>query len=105
VSSMEKTLAGTHHLMANVSDARAVFQLEGEGRLIRDTLAKLTPADMRPVALPVLAFRRTRLAQVPAAFVFHHDDYAELICFRSVAGYVFDLLRQAAKPGSEVGWF
>ena len=105
VSSIEKSLAGTHHLVANVSDARAVFQLAGEGRHIRDTLAKLTPSDVRPASLPVLEFRCTRLAQVPAAFVFHEESYAELICFRSVAGYVYRLLKQAAQPGSEVGWF
>ena len=105
LSSMEKTLAGSHHLLANVSDARAIFQLEGEGRLIRETLAKLSPADVRPAKLPLLEMRRTRLAQVAAAFVFHEEDYAELICFRSVAGYVFDLLSQAAAPGSEIGHF
>ena len=104
VSSIEKTLKGTHHLAANVSDARAVFQLEGEGRLIRETLGKLTPADLRAKAMPVLAMRRTRLSQVPAAFMFHHDDYAELICFRSVAGYVFELLKTAAAPGADVGF-
>ncbi len=105
VSSIERTLAGTHHLAVNVSDARAVFQLSGEGRQIREMLAKLTPADMRAASIPVLGFRRTRLAQVPVAFVFHEDDYAELICFRSVAGYVFELLKTAAEPGSEVGYF
>ncbi|MEM9972075.1 MAG: sarcosine oxidase subunit gamma family protein [Pseudomonadota bacterium] len=105
VSSIARTLKGTHHMAVNVSDARAVFELEGEGAVIRDTLAKLTPADMRPAALPVLAMRRTRLAQVPAAFFFHSEGYAELICFRSVAGYVFDLLKNAAAPGAEVGHF
>ena len=105
MGAMAKALKGQHHLAANVSDARAVFRLEGAGHLIRDTLAKLMPADLRPAALPVLTMRRTRLAQVPAAFVFREEGVAELICFRSVATYVFDLLKTAAAPGSEVAHF
>ena len=61
-----KALAGQHALVADVSDARAVFRLEGEA--IRDVLAKLTPADMSAASLPPGQLRRTRLAQVPAAF-------------------------------------
>ena len=33
------------------------------------------------------------------------EDAFALICFRSVAGYVFDLLKTAARPGGEVGYF
>lgn len=104
VAAMSAALAGEHALVVDVSDARAVFTLEGEGRLLRETLAKLTPADMRAAILPVGMVRRSRLAQVAAAFVFVEDGRAELICFRSVAGYVFGILKHAAKPGSEVGY-
>ena len=72
---------------------------------IREVLAKLSPADMRISALPVGRVRRTRLAQVPAAFWFTDDSEAVVICFRSVADYVFGLLSTAAQPGSEVGHF
>lgn len=105
VASMTSKLKGEHALVLDVSDARASFTLEGEGRLIRETLAKLTPADMRPKSMPVGTLRRTRLAQVPAAFYFTEDSRAELICFRSVAAYVFGVLRHAAKPGSEIAFF
>jgi len=105
VAAMRAALAGEHSLIVDVSDARAVFRLEGEGRLIREVLAKLTPADMRASALPIGAMRRTRLAQVPAAVFFHEAGAAEVICFRSVAEYVFGILRNAARPGSEVGYF
>lgn len=50
-------------------------------------------------------FRRTRLAQVPAALRMVDDETFEVICFRSVAQYVFDLLKVAGQPGSEVGFF
>ncbi|MEO9629184.1 MAG: sarcosine oxidase subunit gamma, partial [Sulfitobacter sp.] len=50
-------------------------------------------------------FRRTRMGQVPAAFWLREDGVFEVICFRSVAQYMFDLLSVAAQPGSEVGHF
>ena len=100
-----EALSGQHHLAADVSDARAVFRLAGEGGRIRDTLAKLTPADLRPGVLPVGEVRRSRLAQVPAAFWFEAEDAATVVCFRSVAHYVFGLLANAASPGAEVGHF
>ena len=98
-------LKGEHHLAVDVSDARASFTLEGDGAAIRNVLAKLTPADLRPGALPVGEMRRTRLAQVAAAMWFHEEGRAEVICFRSVAEYVWGLLVNAAEPGSEAGYF
>ncbi len=105
VAAMTAALKSEHALVVDVSDARAVFALEGEGPALRETLAKLSPADMRSAALPVGVVRRTRLAQVPAAFWFANDTEARLICFRSVASYVFGILSHAATPGSEVGHF
>ncbi|WP_420863817.1 sarcosine oxidase subunit gamma [Algirhabdus cladophorae] len=103
MAKMENTLGTSHHLIANVSDARAVFILQGDK--LRDVLAKLTPTDMSPEACPVLAMKRTRFAQVPAAFWFRSDTQVELICFRSVAQYMFDLLKAAADPNADVGYF
>lgn len=105
LAALQKSLAGEHHLAVDVSDARAVFVLEGEGARLRDVLAKLTPANLSPAALPQGELRRTRLAQVAAAFWFQSDTELRLICFRSVAEYVFGLLKGAAEPGSEVGYF
>lgn len=102
-AALQEALAGTHALVAVVSDARAVFRLEGAR--LREVLAKLTPADVRPNALPVGEFRRTRLAQAAAAFWLTSEETAEVICFRSVAHYMFALLTNAAKKGSEVNYF
>ncbi|WP_108483478.1 sarcosine oxidase subunit gamma [Oceaniglobus ichthyenteri] len=93
----------THHLAADVSDARALFNITGAG--VRDVLTKLTPADVSPVALPVGTMRRTRLAQVPAAIWIDDETTANVICFRSVARYMFDLLCTSAKPGGAPGLF
>jgi sarcosine oxidase subunit gamma len=100
---LAERMAGEHALVADVSDARAHFTLEGES--LREVLAKLAPGDMAPEAFPVGELRRTRLAQVSAAFWLREPAHAQVFCFRSVAGYVFDLLTVAADPASEVGHF
>jgi sarcosine oxidase, subunit gamma len=94
-------LRGSHHLAADVSDARAVFRLSGGNA--REVLAKLSPTDM--AVFPAGEVRRTRLAQTAAAFWSDGDDPETftIVCFRSVAQYVFDLLKISAEPGSEIG--
>ncbi len=102
LEALHKAIGSNHALAVNVSDARAVFRLTGKH--IREVLAKLAPVDTSPGAFAPGTIRRTRLAQVPAAFWMVDDDTAELVCFRSVAQYVFDLLKIAAQPGSEVNY-
>lgn len=98
-------LGDRHSLVVNVSDARAMFRITGNDSHIREVLAKLSPADLHKAAFPVGQVRRTRLAQVAAAFWFEAEGDARLICFRSVSDYVFGLLSNAAAEGSEVGFF
>lgn len=96
LAAIASALAGQHHLALDVSDARAVFTIEG---MAQSVLAKLSPTDF--AALGPKEIRRTRLAQVAAAFWVEGQN-ATVICFRSVAQYVFDLLAHAAKPGTEI---
>ncbi len=103
VSTIADALTGDHHLVADVSEARACFGLSGPAA--RDVVAKLTPADLHPESFAPGALRRTRLAQVPAAFWMPYEDAFEVVCFRSVAVYVFDLLVAAADPAADVGHF
>jgi len=102
---LSEALKTHHYLIANVSDARAQFTLSGDGAAIREVLAKLSPADMRSTTLPVGEVRRTRLAQAATAFWFESKDQAQVVCFRSVAKYVFDLLKVSSASGSSVGYF
>ena len=97
MAALGKALAGQHHLAADVSDARAVFRIEGAkaGQVI----AKLCPADL--AALAPGEVRRTRVAQVAGAFWADEAGYT-LVCFRSVAAYVMGLLQHSAMPGSEL---
>lgn len=95
-------LSGEHALAVNVSDARAMFRISGEAS--REVMAKLCPVDLSPGTFEPGHFRRTRMAQVPAA-IWMDDDAFNAVCFRSVGQYAFDLLKTAAAPGSGVGVF
>jgi sarcosine oxidase subunit gamma len=86
-----------------VSDARAVFDVIGPH--VREVLAKLAPVDLAPGVFEPGEMRRTRLAQVAAAFWMTGPDSFRVIAFQSVAQYVEDLLKTAAKPGTQVGYF
>ena len=103
IAGIETALAGAHFLAVDVSDARAMFEITGRG--VREVIAKLCPVDMAPAAFRPGDFRRTRMAQAPAALWMTDAETVRIICFRSVAGYVFDLLSDAAAPGGEVGFF
>ena len=104
VADLAAALAGQHHLAVNVSDARALFRVAGPAGPLRDTLAKITPADMSADALPPGEMRRTRLQQVAAAIWFETATEARVICFRSVARYAFDLLAVSARSSGAVGY-
>lgn len=97
LAKLTKALAGEHHLAVDVSDARAVFRIEGDRAA--DVLRKLSPVDFATLAPGEL--RRTRAAQVAAAMWAEGDGYT-LVCFRSVAAYVMGLLTHSAQPGSEI---
>lgn len=103
VRSLSETLAGQHAMVVEVSDARAVFTVTGP--TAREVIAKLAPVDMAPDRFAAGEIRRTRFAQVAAAFWISGEDQITVVCFRSVAQYVFDLLKGAAQPGGEVGIF
>lgn len=94
-------LSGVHHLAADVSSARAVFRLEGEGG--REVLAKGAPVDLRRAAFGPGDLRRTRLGQVAVAFWMVDAVTIDLVCFRSVADFTAGWLAKAAAPGSLPG--
>ena len=88
---LAKALEGEHATLAVVSDARAVFDMSGPDA--QAALEKLAPVDFARMADAEV--RRTRLAQVPAA-LWRQGDGWRVVCFRSVGGYVSELLRTAS---------
>lgn len=98
VAALQKALAGEHALVADVSDARAMFRIKGAKAA--EVLAKLCPVDFAGMAEGEL--RRTRAAQVAAALWKSGADEYSLVSFRSVAAYVFGTLEVSARAGSEI---
>ena len=99
VADLIGALGDTHSMVVNVSDARAVFDLHGSAT--PEIIAKLAPIDVK--TLQAGTVRRTRFAQIPAAFWLTSENSARVICFRSVAEYMFNQLKNSAQPGFEVG--
>jgi len=99
VEALAKALKGQHFMAENVSDARAVFTVTGAHA--REVIGKLAPVDMSRFEAGEI--RRTRIAQVAAAFWMAEDGTITVVCFRSGAEYMFGTLSVAAQAGSEVG--
>ena len=93
---LRTALAGAHHLVAGVPDARASFAIRGAGA--EPVLMTLRPVDVATLAEGEI--RRGRAA--PAACAFRHsaEDEFTLVAFRSLADYVMAILESAARPGS-----
>lgn len=105
-TALSEALAEAPHLAINVSDARAAFRVRGAGA--RELIAKGAPVDMSPEAFGPGDLRRSRLGQVAAAFWFDETGEAEgltIVCFRSLADYVFEWLKASAKDGARPGLY
>jgi sarcosine oxidase subunit gamma len=98
---MTQTLAKTHHMAVNVSDARAVIALTGPG--VAEVLAKGAPLDLSDAAFPVGTARRTHIGGIAVGCWRKAEDDWEIVCFRSFARHLFDWLVESSKVGSEVG--
>ena len=98
---LQMELKDQHHMLVNVSDARALFEVSGSG--IREVIAKLAPVNI--ATLEIGEIRRTRFSQIAAAFWLTSETSLFVICFSSVADYMFNLLKISSMPNSTVGDF
>lgn len=98
VAKLEKKLAKAHALVADVSDARALFRVRGEKA--DQVLMKLCPVDF--ARLPEGEMRRTRAAQVAAALWRSAPQEVSVLVMRSVAAYAMGILEHSARSGSEI---
>lgn len=89
-SRLADALISEHALVVDMSDARSVFELEGDWRA---TIARLSPADLRQLGPDQI--RRTRMGQIPAALWCLSKTSARVLCFRSVTAYAEKLLQTA----------
>lgn len=102
VANLDKALDGSHFLAVNVSDARAMFTLKGQG--VREVIAKGAPADMSLAGLPIGEIRRTRLGQIAVAFWLTDEENLNLVCFRSLGTHVYTWLCTASAKDSLPGF-
>ena len=98
---LQMELKDQHHMLVNVSDARALFEVSGSG--VREVIAKLAPVNI--ATLEICEIRRTRFSQIAAAFWLTSETSLSVICFSSVADYMFNLLKTSSMPNSKVGDF
>lgn len=98
VAALDAALAGAHALVADVSDARAMFRVKGPKAA--EVLMKLCPVDFATLADGEL--RRSRAAQVAAALWMSAKDEYTIVSFRSVAAYLMGILEVSGRPGSEL---
>lgn len=94
---LEQALTGAHHLLADVSDLRAVFDVTGAKP--EQALAKLCPVDF--AQLPKDGLRRTRAAQTAIA-LWRQDRGFRVIGFRSTGDYLRLILENATLAGSDL---
>ena len=98
---LQLELKDQNHMLVNVSDARALFEVSGSG--IREVIAKLAPVNI--ATLGIGEIRRTRFSQIAGAFWLTSETSLSVICFSSVADYMFNLLKTSSMPNSKVGDF
>ena len=98
---LQMELKDQHHMLVNISDARALFEISGSG--IREVIAKLAPVNI--ATLEIGEIRRTRFSQIAVAFWLTSETSVSVICFSSVADYMFNLLKTSSMPNSKVGDF
>lgn len=96
---LAQALTGVHALVVDMSDARAIIRLEGEGA--REVLMKGTPVDLTGPAFAPGTVRRVRFAEIAALahMVSESPDVIELYVFRSYAVFAWQwLVATAGRP-------
>ncbi len=94
---IEAALAGVHHALVDVSDARVVLSVSGPGAA--DVINAGCPLDLSSRAFPAASATRTLLGKVEIILARPGEAPAfEIACARSLAIYVRDFLLEAARP-------
>lgn len=98
-------VGGRFAMLTDMSDARAVIRLEGDGG--REIIMKGAAADLTRPECGVGHIRRMLFAGVAAMVhvVATNPDILDLYVFRSYADHAWDWFAKAARPGSAVRLF
>lgn len=104
VATIDKALADVHHLVLDMSDARARIRITGAGAA--EVIAKGAPIDLRAGRFPPGSIRRTHIARIAIAICRMESgtETFEVLCFRSYARHMLAWLQNAAREGSLPGF-
>lgn len=99
---LRKKTAGMFALATDMSDARTIIRLSGDGA--REVLMKGTSVDMLAPEITVGTVRRMLFAEIAAAchVVGDDPDTLDLYVFRSYADYAWEWLLATAPSGAKV---
>lgn len=102
---LTQALQGIHSLAVDMSDARAIFRLEGDNA--REVLNKGTSVDFASPDIAAGFVRRIRYAEIAAlVHVLQTNPFAcELYVFRSYADYAWNFLTFTAREGARLSVF
>jgi len=105
VSALRSAMRDIHSLAVDLSDARTIIRLEGEG--VREILLKGAPVDLTRPEFAVGSVRRLRLGDVAALVHIRalNPDVIDLYVFRSYARFAWDWIEATAGEGARVGLF
>jgi len=105
VSALRSAMRDVHSLAIDLSDARTIIRLEGEG--VREILMKGAPVDLTRPEFGAGSVRRLRLGDVAALVHIRalEPDVIDLYVFRSYARFAWDWIEATAGEGARVGLF
>jgi sarcosine oxidase subunit gamma len=101
LKALRKGLEGIHSLAVDMSDARTIIRLEGDG--VREVLMKGAPVDLLSSEVKPGTVRRLRFGEIAAMVHVAGEapDVIDLYVFRSYADFAWDwLVKTAAKPAA-----
>ncbi len=104
-SRLGEALAGIHSLVVDMSDARTILRLEGEG--VREVVMKGAPVDLTAAEFTRGTVRRLRFGEIAAMIhvVGEDPDIVDLYVFRSYAVFAWDWLIATSHSAAKVRLF
>ena len=105
LATLRKKTQGMFALACDMSDARTIIRLSGNG--VREILMKGTSTDMLSPDMCAGTVRRMLFAEIAAAchLVSAEPDVVDLYVFRSYANYAWEWLLATAKEKAQVGLY
>jgi sarcosine oxidase, subunit gamma len=102
---LNQALEGTSSLVVDLSDARAIIRLRGDG--VREVIMKGAPVDLTAREFKIGAVRRLRFGDVAAMvhMAGESPDTIDLYIFRSYAVFAWDWLMATSADAAQVRLF